>query len=210
MYYKLALLVLIGFFSVESQADRRPVGDLYCDRKTHESDCKLRWDFSQAPRAYVQVQRLDSDSGNWSPVGQPYESVRRKSNRVEGARLYRTIACDDPDVKRNCVSSRVQWAISRPAIDQIPEYLVDGDGVQMHISKDAPEDVQIAQYNVYRLIQLLDRIDDVSSLPPMTEPEVTDSALSPGGTSLSDDDQVLAGVYQNYRERRQRALSAVD
>lgn len=210
MYYKLALLVLVGSFSLESMADRRPAGDLYCDREAHESACRLRWDFSQAPRAYVQVQELDADSGNWSPVGQPYESMRTKSNRVEGARLYRTIACDDPDIKRNCVSSRVQWAISRPTIDQIPEYLVDGDGIRMHISKGAPEDVQIAQYNVYRLIQLLDRIDDVSSLPPMTEPEVADSALSPGGRSLSDDDKVLAGVYQNYRERRQQALSATE
>jgi hypothetical protein len=98
--------------------------------------------------------------------------------------------------------STVQWAIARPATEDIPDFLVDGNGVEMHIAKNAPESVQLAQYNVYRLVQLLDRIPDLSRLPPMTKPQLAGTALAGAGS----DEQILTGIYENYTERRNRAL----
>ena len=59
-----------------------------------------------------------------------------------------------------------------------------------------------AVYNVYRLVQLLDRIPDPSKLPPMTKP--TPTAMS--GLNHEEDYLILSGIYENYRERRQRAI----
>jgi hypothetical protein len=98
----------------------------------------------------------------------------------------------------------VQWAIVRPAMEDIPDYLVDGNGVEMHIAKNAPESVQRAQYNVYRLVQLLDRIPDLSRLPPMTPPRMPGAPLA----EASDDDQIVIGIYENYAERRRQAIRA--
>ena len=107
-------------------------------------------------------------------------------------------------MKRNCAGSSVQWAISWPAPEEMPDYLVDGYGTRMQIVKSAPYDVQVAQYNVYRLVQLLDRIPDVSKLPPMTEP----NDLLSDGTDAEAAMAILAGIYVNYSERRRRAGDA--
>ena len=173
-----------------------------CVPRYNGSGCSIRWDFTHSPRAYVQVEYLDEHSLQWRAVGQPYEALHTRSEPVQAARLYRVRGCDDAAVKRNCATSTVQWAIARPATKDIPDFLVDGNGVEMHVAKSAPEFVQIAQYNVYRLVQLLDRIPDLSKLPPMTRPRVADA--TPAG--MSDDDQILLGIYENYTERRTRAL----
>jgi hypothetical protein len=173
-----------------------------CVPQANESGCSIEWDFTRSPRAYFRVEYLDENSLQWRATGQPYDALRTRSEPVEGARLYRVRGCDDAALQRNCVLSTVQWAIARPAVEDIPGYLVDGNGVEMHIAKNAPESVQLAQYNVYRLVQLLDRIPELSRLPPMTPPRT-------GGTPLaeaSDDDPIVTGIYENYTERRRQAL----
>jgi hypothetical protein len=168
-----------------------------CVPQANESGCSIEWDFTRSPRAYFQVEYLDENSLQWRATGRPYDALRTRSEPVEGARLYRVRGCDDAAVQTNCTSSTVQWAIARPPIEDIPDYLVDGNGVEMHVAKNAPESVQVAQYNVYRLVQLLDRIPDLSRLPPMTPP---------GMAGTSDDDPIVTGIYENYTERRRQAL----
>ena len=168
-----------------------------CVPQANESGCSIEWDFTRSPRAYFQVEYLDENSLQWRATGRPYDALRTRSEPVEGARLYRVRGCDDAAVQRNCTLSTVQWAIARPPIEDIPDYLVDGNGVEMHVAKNAPESVQVAQYNVYRLVQLLDRIPDLSRLPPMTPP---------GMAGTSDDDPIVTGIYENYTERRRQAL----
>lgn len=175
-------------------------GSAECVAHSKGAGCSIQWDFTRSPRAYVQVEYLDENSLQWRALGQPYDAVHTRSEPVPAARLYRVRGCEDAAVKRNCALSTVQWAIARPPMDEIPDYLVDGNGVEMHIAKSAPEAVQIAQYNVYRLIQLLDRISDTSRLPPMTRPGFNGASTE----ANSDDEQILRGIYENYTERRLR------
>jgi hypothetical protein len=172
-----------------------------CVPQSNGPDCSIRWDFTGSPRAYFQVEYLDENSLKWRTVGQPYDALRTRSEPVQAARLYRVRGCDDATVKRNCTWSTVQWAIAHPDTEDIPDYLLDGNGVEMHIAKNAPDNVQIAQYNVYRLVQLLDRVPDPSSLPPMTRPQSGHASAD----SMSDDEQILLGIYENYTERRRQA-----
>ncbi len=185
-------------------AAEAPPATAECVRQAGSTGCSIRWDFLQQPRAYFQVEYLDDAAMQWRAYGQAYDSVRTSSEPVPAGRLYRVRGCDDATVRRNCLTSTVQWAIARPAPDEIPDYLVDGNGVEMQIVKNAPESVQIAQYNVYRLIQLLDRIPDLSRMPPMTKPGTGSLAVS----GPSEDQQILAGIYENYTERRSLAVSA--
>lgn len=172
-----------------------------CAAQANGPGCTIRWDFSGAPRAYFQVEYLDENSLQWRAAGQAYDALRTRSEPVQPARLYRVRGCDDASVKRNCTWSTVQWAIEHPAMEDIPDYLVDGNGVEMHIAKNAPENVQLAQYNVYRLVQLLDRVPDPSSLPPMTRPRAAHASAD----EMTDDEQILLGIYENYTERRRQA-----
>jgi hypothetical protein len=172
-----------------------------CIPQGNAPGCSIQWDFSRSPRAHFQVEYLDENSLQWRATGRAYDALRTRSEPVQPARLYRVRGCDDAAVKRNCTWSTVQWAIARPATEDIPDYLVDGNGVEMHIAKNAPENVRLAQYNVYRLVQLLDRVPDPSSLPPMTRPRIADTSAD----GMSDDEEILLGVYENYTERRAQA-----
>lgn len=201
MLKKLLLVTVCLILAGATYAAEPTAGKLECAPKTTSSGCILRWDFVRAPRGFYQVEYLDENSLDWHAMGRPYDSFQTHSQPVPAARLYRVRGCDDEMMVRSCVSSSVQWAISRPAADEIPEFLVDGNGVEMHILKNAPESVQVAQYNVYRLVQLLDRIPDISKLPPMTEPR----AYGGTGAGRSDDYQILKGIYENYRERHRQA-----
>ena len=173
-----------------------------CVARSGESGCSIQWDFTRSPRAYFQVEYLDENSLQWRALGQPYDALHTRSEPVQAARLYRVRGCDDAAARLNCTLSTVQWAIARPATEDIPDFLVDGNGVEMHIAKNAPASVQVAQYNVYRLVQLLDRIPDLSKLPPMTEPRMAGTGL----VEVGSDEQILTGIYENYTERRNRAL----
>lgn len=198
---KLITVLLFVAIGAEITAAEFSPASAECVPHANGSACSIQWDFVQAPRAFYQVEYLDENSLKWRALGQPYESVHTRSKPVPAARLYRVRGCDDHAVRRNCVSSTVHWAIVRPVAEEIPDFVVDGYGVEMHIAKDAPMAIQLAQYNVYRLVQLLDRVPDLSRLPPMTKPE----AEQLSATGRIDDYQILAGVYANYSERRNKA-----
>ena len=200
----IAALAVIAPGAGINAADSGPNATADCAPLANESGCSIEWDFTRSPRAYFRVEYLDENSLQWRAAGQAYDALRTRSEPVRGGRLYRVRGCDDPAVQRNCSFSTVQWAIVRPAMEDIPDYLVDGNGVEMHIAKNAPESVQRAQYNVYRLVQLLDRIPDLSRLPPMTPPRMPGAPLA----EASDDDQIVIGIYENYAERRRQAIRA--
>lgn len=204
MFKKLIVALAAIAPGVVLNAAETPAATVECVPKAGNAGCSIQWDFLQQPRAYFQVEYLDDSSMQWRAFGRPYDSVRTSSEPVPAARLYRVRGCDDATVRRNCVTSTVQWAIARPTPEEIPDYLVDGNGVEMQIAKNAPETVQIAQYNVYRLVQLLDRIQDLSKLPPMTQPGTGAHSVS----GASEDEQILAGIYENYTERRRLAIRA--
>ena len=202
MFEKVLAAVFVATAITAATAAETPAGRATCTPQSKGSACAIRWDFVQAPRGYYQVEYLDENSLVWRAFGRPYSAFHARSEPVQPERLYRVRACDDEAMTRRCVGSTVQWAIARPKSNQIPEVLVDGNGVEMNVVKSAPNDVQIAQYNVYRLVQLLDRIPDLSGFPPMTKPRATNET----SVSLDDDYLILSGIYENYSERRQRAI----
>jgi hypothetical protein len=178
-----------------------------CDRSGHGRACMLGWNFSEDPHPHYRVQRLTTRPQQWVNTevmsGDPYAT----GDSVEGGYLYRVAACDDRASTKNCSYSTVQWAIERPTQEEIPDYLLDGDGVKMEISKSDDLLSQTDQYNVYRLIQLLDDVDDVHSLPPMTEPRVSNVDTPTLDDSVTDDDMIFASIYHNYEMRRKAGRS---
>jgi hypothetical protein len=202
MNTKLLLIIVCVVAAAHAMAAEQVPGRAECAPKSGASVCALQWDFALAPRGFYQVEYLNENSLKWQAVGQPYSALHKNSGPVPVARLYRVRGCDDEAMHRNCVHSTVHWAVSRPAVDDIPDFLVDGYGIEMHVLKGAPASVQIAQYNVYRLIQLLDRIPDLSKLPPMTAPPAW-QGLAAG---RDGDLETLTGIYENYRARRQLAM----
>jgi hypothetical protein len=185
-----------------SMADDNPVGRAFCAPHQKSSACAIQWDFVAAPRGFYQVEYLDEHSLTWRTSGSPYSAFHSRSQPVQPERLYRVRGCDDEAMSRHCVASTVQWAIARPKTDEIPQVLVDGNGHEMYVVKSAPKEVQIAQYNVYRLVQLLDRIPDLSQLPPMTKPQVPNGPVA----GYNEDYNILSGIYENYSERRRQAI----
>jgi hypothetical protein len=192
----LGIIPLAGF----AIADTVP-GQAACVAQENGRGCAIGWDFVRSPRAFYQVEYLDERSLRWKKLGKPYSALHNHSEPVPGARLYRVRGCDDQTMRRNCAGSTVQWAISRPAPEAMPDHLLDGSGTEMQISKSAPYEVQVAQYNVYRLVQLLDRVSDLSELPPMSRP----SEVPLWDDQEQTDQQILAGIYENYSERRRQA-----
>lgn len=86
----------------------------------------------------------------------------------------------------------------------MPEFLVDSTGARMHISQSGSPEIQLDQYNVYRLVQLLDQVDEVSALPPVTEPQFSPDQYEHSGTPTVDD-QIYTSIYYNYRSRQEQA-----
>jgi hypothetical protein len=202
MIRKLLLIFVCVIPGAAATGTEDTIGKADCVSQSRGSACEIQWDFTRAPRGFYQVEFLDEGSLSWRALGRPYNAFHTRSESVKPARLYRVRGCDDEAMTSRCVASTVQWAIARPKTDKIPEVLVDGNGVEMHVVKSAPSEVQIAQYNVYRLVQLLGRIPDLSKFPPMTKPQ------PPNGPVFGrhDDYAILSGIYENYNERRQRAL----
>jgi hypothetical protein len=88
---------------------------------------------------------------------------------VSQGEIYNAIACVDGKDEPTCVSSSVVWAPLHPAnSEEMPPTLERKNGVVMFITKESDYEGQRQQYNVYRLIQYLENIEDPSSLPAMT------------------------------------------
>jgi len=173
-----------------------------CDRTDHGRICKLGWNFSGDPRQHYRVQRLTTKPQEWVDTEILNANPYATGIPVDGGYLYRVAACDDKAAIKNCVYSTVQWAIARPTPEEMPDYLLDGNGVKMVISKTDDLLSQTDQYNVYRLTQLLDDIADVRLLSPMTKPRVSDVDMPTLDDSVTDDDMIFASIYHNYEIRR--------
>lgn len=173
-----------------------------CDRSVHGRACMLGWNFSGDPRPHYRVQRLTTKPQQWVNTeilsSDPYATGRP----VEGGNLYRVAACDDKASTRNCIYSSVQWAIERPTREEMPDYLLDGNGVKMVISKTDDLLSQTDQYNVYRLTQLLDEVADVHLLPPMTKPRISNPDTVVLDESVTEDEMIFTSIYHNYEMRR--------
>lgn len=178
-----------------------------CDRADHGRACRLGWNFSADPRPYYRVQRLTTEPPEWANTeilsGDPYAI----GLRVEAGHLYRVVACDDRASTRNCVYSSVQWAIERPTREDMPDYLLDGNGVKMVISKTDDLLSQTDQYNVYRLTQLLDNVTNADLLLPMTKPRISNPYTAVLDESVTDDEMIFTSIYHNYELRRKAGHS---
>ena len=173
-----------------------------CDRTDHGRSCTLGWNFSADPRAHYRVQRLNTKPQEWINTEILDDDPYANGVPVDAGHLYRVAACDDKAATKNCAYSTVQWAIERPTREEMPDYLLDGNGVKMVISKTDDLLSQTDQYNVYRLTQLLDDVADARTLPRMTKPRVSDLDTPTLDDSVTDDDMILASIYHNYQIRR--------
>lgn len=202
------LFAALTFTNVEA-GDPPLAGSVDCENSGGRSFCDLIWDFSQAPRTYVQIQAFDTATQAWKEHGSPYESFLKRSLPLDGGNLYRAVACDDVAMRQNCVSSTVQWSLVWPALHEMPDYLSLSNGSRMYISREAPLEIQIEQYNVYELVRFLDRVEDLTALPPMTERETFgDPRLSPAiDDEASAQDLIYSGIHYNYEARRSLGLS---
>ncbi len=192
--------VLICQFAFAEPPLQSGVAD--CDRNFHGRACMLGWNFSGDPRPHYRVQRLNTKPQEWINTEILNDDPYANGAPVDGGHLYRVAACDDKTATKNCVYSTVQWAIKRPTREEMPDYLLDGNGVKMVISKTDDLLSQTDQYNVYRLTQLLDDVADARSLPPMTKPRVSDQESPALDDSVTDDDMIFASIYHNYQIRR--------
>jgi len=180
-------------------------GELKCDRAAKSSECRLTWNMTDTARAYYQLQTYSTKHDGWKKVGKPRTNGYTTLNRtVRGGRLYRVVACDDKAVSENCASSTVHWVLAKPPTDRIPDTVIDKSGTAMTVSKDEDRWSQLDQYNVYLLVQLVEQIDDLASMPAMTRPGIaTDSPVV--DESLTNDEQIYGSIYHNYEAMRMQA-----
>lgn len=177
-------------------------GELNCDSVTGSDGCRLAWNMTATPRAYYQLQRYSVRQRGWKNRGGPdREAYATRTGKAHGGSLYRVLACDDKHAHRNCVSSTVHWVLAMPSAADIPESVPQMSGQAMTISREADLLTQLDQYNVYLLVQLLEQIDDLASMPAMTRPLISsDSAVI--DDSLTGDEQIYGSVYHNYEAMR--------
>jgi len=177
-------------------------GQAACDRAVRDGACHIAWNLSATPRAYYWVQQYDSERTEWRSLGEPSTQAWTTSKAaVAGGHLYRVHACNDFEATDDCIGTTLIWAPLHPrSVDEIPAEMVDAHGVTMTVSKNADLALQTAQYNVYSLVQVVQRID-LTTMPAMTPPAErrpdpsTDSGLTP-------DDLIHVGVYDNYEGLR--------
>lgn len=181
-------------------------GQATCERTDPAGLCRIAWDFSGSPRTFYWVQQFDTETESWKRIGEPaIEPYGASGETVPGGFLYRVLAGNDQNATEECASSSVCWAPVRPkGVDEIPERIPNGRGQQMIVSKNFGLDDQASQYNVYLLVQLLNRID-LSRMPPMTKPRALSS--DPSTLDLTDDELINEGVYVNYEAQRAQAAT---
>lgn len=151
-------------------AASEPTGTASCSRKMPGA-CAIEWNFpGGSPRSSYYVQRFDASDQSWhrifGPVSTPSGTMSEAASEGE---IYAAIVCVDPEDGQSCVSSTVVWAPLHPAsIDEMPPMLKRKNGVMMAVSKESSYEGQRQEYNMYRLIQWLENVDDPSRLPAMT------------------------------------------
>jgi hypothetical protein len=177
-------------------------GQAACDRGAGDGACHIAWNLSATPRAYYRVQQYDAERADWRSLGETSTQAWATSrSTVDGGYLYRVQACNDLEATEDCIGTTLTWAPLHPrSVDEIPAEMVDAHGVAMSVSKNADLAVQTAQYNVYRLVELVQRID-LARMPAMTPPveRRPDPNMDSG---LTPDDLIHIGVYDNYEGLR--------
>ncbi len=184
-------------------------GEIDCDRSAASDGCRLAWNMTATPRESYQLQSYSIRQRGWKNVGGPSrEAYATRQAGAPGGTLYRVLACDDRPAGKHCVGSTVHWVLAKPKPKDIPESMPQQSGQAMTISKGADELTQLDQYNVYLLVQLLEQIDDLASMPAMTRPLVSsDSTVI--DESLTDDDQIYGSIYHNYEAMRALAKEEI-
>lgn len=168
--------------------------------------CELSWDMSSSSRTNYKVQALDSLELVWIDLAQAsnVKDVGRK--HVDSEALYRVLACDDRAFQLNCISSYTAWAPSLIRTDEIPRKMqmleADGNIATVSVAKTADRYVQLTQYNVYLITDLVNRAEQASpnlivDMQPPSEPE-NQVANSPRAL----DHQIMHNVQDVYQGAR--------
>ena len=194
------------------QAHADQVDSATCGAMTIADQCRISWSFSRTSDSYYSVQQFDPQSPGWRtlirlPEGTPSKGTHDKP--VEAGYLYRVLACDDAEAKKNCSGSTMVWA---PFIQ--PEERVDlipsrveligsearfGKPVNGAIAKDADWLTQVTQYNVYLMENAIARAS-ITDLPDMTP--VADITRMEAPQPI---DQVQSNVYSVYLAEQGRS-----
>ena len=195
----LAWTLILAASTADAEPPLNP-GELACD--SSRGGCRLAWNMTGAAHGNYQLQTYSVKNGGWKNVGKAgMESYTTLEKKVRGGRLYRVLACDDSRAGANCTSSTVHWVLDKPSTVEIPEQVFDKAGTPMLISKDEDRLSQLDQHNVYLLVRLLEQIDDLAAMPPMTRPRLAGESMVIDET-LTDDDQIYGSIYHNYEAQR--------
>jgi hypothetical protein len=206
-----APIILCMLLAAPAMAEPPPAsGQAACDRAVRNGTCKIAWNMTATPRGYYWIQQYDTERAGWRTIGEPSTQAWATSKAaVPAGFLYRVQACNDLEGTDDCIGTTLLWAPLHPrSVDEIPAELRDANGIRMTISKDADLAMQTAQYNVYSLVQVAQRID-LATMPAMTPPpeRYPDPSTDSG---LSADDLIHAGVYENYESLRALAGRTVE
>ena len=199
----------VGFILVISvniaHADVAGRADAQCKQRPNgNTKCILTYDLNDNPRRHYQLHALDNDLLVWRSVATPKKARGKLEVRPET--LYRVLACDDRDYSLNCVSSSATWAPSLRPLEEIPPEMeiMDSDGTTMKVGFASGDSqfVLLAQYNVYVLSDLVNRVvlADSEDLPEMLPPiEMVET------THRSLDHQIAHNSHSIYEGARSKA-----
>jgi len=200
---------LLGCLALSTTAIAQPPqlsGQATCDHVGQDGGYHVAWNLSSTPRSYYWVQQYIPAMQSWRRLGNPVTTPYATSEAaVDQGSFYRVYACNDLDGTQECTSTTLCWVPVRPrSADQIPASMPDGHGQQMVVAKETDLETQTQQYNVYRLVQIVNGID-LRTMPPMTPPK--ERSPDPSTESgLTPDDLIHLGVYENYEALRALAI----
>ena len=184
--------------------DTPTAGATACD-SDGDGFCRLTWNVPSGSYGSFWVEEMDPETSFWRRLPKPLPARSGTTpERVQDGRLYRVVACQDASGSGPCTSSTVQWAPFKPmSADSIPELVDNKRGGKMLVSKKSHIKSQAQQYNVYLVERLLNGIEDMRSMPPMTPPrfghDVSNETLVKLATEWEIIDNTVHGIYEARR-----------
>ncbi len=181
------------------------LGSATCKRGVPGGPCGAAWDFTSTghvPSFYwVEKFVYDSPNAEWQAIAGPLSTQRRKgefADALEPGYLYRIVGCAHKSKQTDCVGSTAFWVPVRPKnLDDIPDVVKTPNGYfNRHKNLDALD--QIVDYNMALVFKLIYSVD-MSSMPPMTKPAVSDVRELWGGNELMlEDGTIEYNVHNAY------------
>jgi len=175
----LAIGLVVAAIAIECRA--ADIADsASCEEMTSADQCRIGWNFSRRVDSYYLVQQFDPIGANWRtvatlPKGTPNRG--RYETPVEAAYLYRVLACDDVQERKDCSGSTMVWApfvqpeesvhLIPSRVPLVKKDIADGTPLNAVVNKEGEWLTQVIQYNVYLMVNAIARAN-IADLPEMT------------------------------------------